>query len=124
MDNFQIDVTGVGRENFDLAMKLAFQGGKSKTATHYAKDQDNSRFVLLRSNHPNALILPTPLNLQAASDLVYHWLMNEAAFGRQPGHDGDNKQGWRVFNESWGHVKPYDWHAFLAIKPSWAMYGK
>lgn len=70
----------------------------------------------------DATLLPFPLDLKGAMSFVNGWL-NHANYGVQPDHDGDNGKGFRVFVEDWGHVL-HNWKAFVAIQPTWAMYGK
>jgi len=129
LDNFHVDVTAVGRDSFDLAMRIAFGGkfGRSK-ATHFTKDQNGARIVLFWTNANGGTFKPTPfpttLDWKAAADVVWHWLETEAPYPREPSHDGDNKKGFRVHNDDWGHIKEFGWESFLAIEPAWAMYGK
>lgn len=53
---------------------------------------------------------------------VRAWL-EAVEYGPEPNHDGDNKKGWRVFNERYSHVSGL-WQAFVAIEPVWLEYGK
>jgi hypothetical protein len=54
--------------------------------------------------------------------MIKGWLA-EQDYGPEPDHDGSNGKGWRLYNESWGHIGN-EWEAFVAILPAWAMYGK
>lgn len=66
--------------------------------------------------------LPYPLTAESAPEFVAQWLAH-APYPVKPNIDGSVKMGWRVFNGAWGHVhgQPF---AFVAIAPTWAMYGK
>lgn len=69
---------------------------------------------------------PTPLSPAALVEVVTTWLRQqdyERTLGRQPDTDGSVGQGWRVFNEQWGHVLG-DHQAVLAVRPAWIVYGK
>ena len=66
--------------------------------------------------------LPYAMQGRALVEFAWHWLLT-ADYGRQPDHDGSNEEGWRVYNETWGHVGSSH-YAFVAIRPVWAMYGK
>jgi hypothetical protein len=66
--------------------------------------------------------LPFTLDAAGAADFAARWLA-EADYGKQPDHDGDNGRGWRLYNESWGHVDGH-FSAIIAVAPNWAMYGK
>lgn len=66
--------------------------------------------------------LPAPMTATETVPFVKAWL-GSANYGHEPDHDGDNTKGWRVYNESWGHIG--QWHsAFAAIEPVWLMHGK
>jgi hypothetical protein len=56
------------------------------------------------------------------TDFVSKWL-SQVDYGTEPDHDGSNGKGWTVWNDSWGRVNG-EWQSFVAIKPTWAMYGK
>ena len=65
---------------------------------------------------------PHELKVPELTPVIQIWL-DHADYGPQPDHDGDNGKGFRIYNESWGHIAEM-WEAFLAIQPCWAMYGK
>lgn len=115
--------------------------GQKWGATHYAIRQpvaaikDIEKPYLDRAAKPLRLVffnyvgtvtdhvaLPFHLDAKSAADFARRWLA-EAEYGKQPDHDGDNKKGWRLYNEAWGHVDS-DHGAIIAVAPSWAAYGK
>lgn len=147
MDNFHIDVTSEG----DLAPVMALAFGTYRTAIGYAirdivegvrwseeecqrhpslwrdwKTHPRPRRIVFywskTENRADIVALPFKLDAAGAADFAKRWL-HEENYGSQPDHDGDNGKGWRVYNESWGHVDG-DWSAFVAVSPAWAMYGK
>ncbi len=151
MDNFHIDVTSEGVSRLQDAMRLAFSGhGRNTVATHYAVREaregkrweapDGYRHPHLMdwqdrpkphrlvffwsgtSSPSDAVALPFKLDADGAADFAQRWLA-EQDYGRQPDHDGDNGKGWRLYCEGWGHVDG-QWQAFVAVAPSWTMYGK
>lgn len=127
MDNFKIDVTSEGAENFKLAMRLAFLG-KSRhsgySATHYA-DLGEKGLAFYWTDCPGALKLPCKLDAEGAADLALRW-MAECPDEKRQGwcdHDGSNGHGFRVYNDDWGHVAGA-WQGICAVQPVWAWYGK
>lgn len=133
-DNFHFDLTGVPLEK---CLDIAFGGSASKRATHWLVQGPDEGKQYPHTKHGTRLLLawvdpkgtggdwipfPAPLTAEQAVETVKSWL-NTADYGNQPDHDGDNGRGWRIYNESWGHVDGM-WQAFVAIEPAWLMYGK
>lgn len=122
MDNFLFDVTCRGEEPFNVAMQLAF--GEA-TATAYVVDPEKGLIFLWsppERKEPSVLPLPFRMDALSAAHFAGRWLA-QTEFPRQPDHDGDNRKGWRVYNEAWGHVGSYH-YAIIAVQPAWAMLGK
>jgi len=119
MDNFKIDITSDGREGFDLAMQIAFQGRIKAIGWKEVADKG---IMLYWTKADGINLLPVPLDAAGSSDLVWLWLGGQD-YGKEPDHDGSNGRGWRIYNEQWRRVNN-EWEAFIAIKPAWAMYGK
>ena len=150
MDNRLIDVTSEGDKALALAIELIWPnaaGGKashyriaklSEQTKYYVGIKDNKPFahdtnnvldvdgtetlILYWNNDKETQSLPYDLNLEEAIEFIKGWL-KKANYKSEPGHDGSNKKGWRVFNEDWGHVIGSG-YAILAVQPAWAMYGK
>jgi hypothetical protein len=148
MDNFHIDITSEG--DLAPAMKIAF--GRWNKAVGYAvraaypgereevpegapkhfrpdwkygKRPKPLRLVFFWSDYekrPDMVKFPFTLDAEGAADFAKRWLA-EADYGKEPDHDGDNGKGWRLYCEGWGHVDD-DHSSFVAVAPSWAMYGK
>lgn len=120
-DNFRFCIESAGRLNFDIAMKLAFT--VRKQATHYAIN-DTYGMILYAYEicDPNVKLLPYPMNEDAAKEFVWNWLQI-TDYPSEPDHDGDNSKGFCIWNEAWSRVNNQP-SAFVAIKPSWQMYGK
>lgn len=139
-DNSQVIVSGFGgRRAFDLAMELLFAG--HTTATHYLiKKIDRSGpasiskkltplfedgyLCMIFYSYPDkdTISLPYHMGVKECADLAWGWLQRQD-YGPEPDHDGSNREGWTVFNESWGHVD--NSHAAIgAVSPQWIWYGK
>ncbi len=118
MDNRQIDISSEGKKDFDLAIKIAIG---SKSTIGYRVHENC--LVLYSVTSKKMIDLPYGMNPQETCDFAWGWFERNKPLDKQPDHDGDNEKGFRVFNESWGHVFG-EWEAFIAIKPIWAMYGK
>jgi hypothetical protein len=131
MDNFFLDI--ISDSYLKEALTIGFKGAPGKKATHFRLDppsgegaarRTRTRLVLGWHEFKGSQALPFPLQIEddSAYNFIKAWLEDQN-YGSQPDHDGDNGRGWRVYNESWGHVD-HDPYAFLAIEPAWAMYGK
>lgn len=133
MDNFRIDVTGDDRESLTLALNLACNHCPGGTAKAFGIKKN--KFVLfwtVPSRPPVGFTkfgeFPVAMDCLSLLGLVEKWL-NQNPHQRDDhdefieGCDGDTKQGWRLYNEEWGHVDGM-WQAFVAIEPITAYYGK
>ncbi len=119
MDNFRIDVTCEGDEALRAVMTIAFT--QHRSAVGWRLDPEYG-MILYWTDHKGTNALPFPHDAEATFHMVKKWLETQD-YGREPGHDGSNGKGFRVYNEAWGHIGS-EWQAFLAIKPEWAWYGK
>lgn len=119
-DNTRFDMTAV---SLKPALEIAFECAPGKKATHY-RVYDNKLVLAWHENAgPEFIKFLVPLTAETAVDVVKTWLKDEAEYGRQPDHDGDNGRSWRIWNESWGKIDNNS-YAFVAIAPAWAEYGK
>lgn len=116
MDNRKIDIWLDG--NFELAMQLSI--GRRKVIGY--RVHENS-IVLYWAKSDKMIPLPYEMDVNDVTQFVAGWLAKTKPDYPKPDHDGDNEQGFRIFNEAWGHVYG-EWEAFIAITPIWAMYGK
>lgn len=145
--NGQVIVVSEGREDFNLALKLAFDG---KTAVGYRIDlkpkfREDAKNVsaelpptpLFEIRHPRMILywtepsetinkgyvpLPYRMSAEEVSHLAYGWLLRQD-YGEEPDHDGSNGRGFAVYNESWEQVA-HEWQAMCAVSPQWAWYPK
>lgn len=86
---------------------------------------DEGRFVLFWADDERRMIgLPASLTAAEIFPMVEAWLEDVAIYPPEPDHDGSNEKGWEVYTDTWGHIDGIGWHAFLAIRPWWEMYGK
>lgn len=117
-----LNVSGTSLERLKIAMSLAGY----KTAVGYIIDKN--RLIYFWTPHPRMEkfppIMPPKLNMEQAAEFAYTWLKHNAEYPEEPDHDGDNERGWRVYAESWGKIDDFDYPAFIAIEPRWAMIGK
>ena len=118
MDNRKIDLHLEGKEDFELAMKLAMD----VTMTEGYRI-DKGMLILYKADSDRAIKLPYKMGVHETINFVWGWLQQNPPQEKEPDHDGHNGRGFRIFNESWGQVGG-EWQAFIAIKPIWAMYGK
>lgn len=118
MDNRQLDFTGEGFEDFKLAMRLAIHDNKTIGYRVF-----ENKFILYWAKSDKMQQLPYPMTIDETINFAWGWFMKNEPSMKEPDHDGDNEKGFRVFNESWGHVLG-EWQAYIAIEPIWAMYGK
>lgn len=119
MDNFRLDATSQGLDNLERCMKVIVLGHRKAIGYEVNKEKG---LILFWAEHERATPLPFGLDAKGAAEFMMHWL-EEADYGSEPDHDGDNGKGWRVYSEGWGHVDDL-WQAHVAIQPVWAMYGK
>lgn len=153
MDNARLDITSEGYKTLVLALSIAFQHHSKAThwavidntlvlfwtkppekctrewterefvkelpATHEQRRRCSQQFDI------KAEAFVAAIDSDRAAANVQDWLtLNGGAdYGKKPDIDGDCGKGWRVFNESWGHVYGM-YHAICAVQPVWAMYGK
>lgn len=122
MDNFHLDLTSKGQNTLRQAMQL-FNNRASKVAGYrVCPERGMILYWCASRNGDDVTMLPFKMTLEQAADFAYQWLQ-EADYGTEPDHDGDNEKGFRLYCEGWGHVNN-DYSAFAAVKPAWAMYGK
>jgi len=140
MDNFCIHVICKGDEALKHAFNLAFS--KHKNAAFYAirpAETAVNNADVAQSNRPTKSLrliffwckqegvkdlVPFPFKMDAAAcaEFASRWLA-EADYGPEPDHDGSNGRGWRLYNESWGHIDE-EYSAIIAVAPNWAWFGK
>ena len=153
MDNFHIDVVCQGKAELKMAIELAIKGNRSLKGVKafLVEDAPLNRIIQKTSNAEHledapvwrrgvpekhqrmvlfwwerdtdkATVLPFAMDHEMATEFAWKWL-ETLDFGDEPGHDGSNGRGWRVYTTDWGHVDNYR-GAICAIEPAWAMYGK
>lgn len=122
-DNTRFLITSTGDDHLVKAMELAFAcwGGVSITKAIGWVDEPMKGLILIAMGD-RYTAFPSPVAWGEARIIVRAWL-DEADFGPEPDHDGDNEKGFTVYNEAWGHVGEHT-GAICAIKPAWMMYGK
>lgn len=139
MDNFHIDITAESDATLTAAIGIAFghncpgsRCGHYKVAKLKRKVPNDTQLYEDPTGFPALILLwneeqgstrhPFAMDLTETVGFVKGWLRN-CDFGAEPGHDGDNGRGFRLFTEGWGHVAGHT-YAICAVAPAWAMYGK
>ena len=119
-DNFEFRITGA-----PLEKSLDIATSRWKRVVGWSVDKDSKRLILYWTDaetYPDYNPLPAPLSGDHLVGFVKSWL-TFVDYGREPDIDGECGKGWTVYNESWGHVAGR-WQAFVAIEPTWLLYGK
>jgi hypothetical protein len=119
-DNPIIRINGIGLDRLKYSMKLA----TGFPAHGYITDAEKGLMVLFKyPSAPNMMPFPAPLDAARSAELMWDWL-KAADYPSEPDHDGDNKKGWIIWNDGWDQVDGYGYQSFIAIKPTWIMFGK
>jgi hypothetical protein len=118
MDNRQINLQLCEKKEFEIAMRLAVN--EHKTIGYRI---EKGILVLYWANSPKAQILPYEMDVLEITNFAWGWLEKNQPDTKKPDFDGDAVKGFRIYNESWGHVFD-EWQAYIAIQPIWALYGK
>lgn len=125
MNNFRIDVASEGREQLRLALSIVV--GKSGQATHYRLDEQHGWLILYWTapHLQGASKFPGKMGVDALVPFIESFLsaVPRDKRAQKLDHDGSSGEGWRLFNEAWGHVNG-EWEALCAVEAIWAWYGK
>tara|TARA_Y100001973_G_scaffold99594_1_gene159059 strand:+ start:371 stop:748 length:378 start_codon:yes stop_codon:yes gene_type:complete len=115
-----VRVNGFSRDRLAYALEL-FHGFP---AHGYRVDEKLGAIVLMQyANNKDMIPFMTPLSASACADMIFEWVKNQP-YPKEPDHDGSNKKGWIVWVDKFNRIDGQDYHAFVAIKPEWIMYGK
>ena len=125
MDNFHFDITSNG--SIERWLELIMGNGRKAVGWSIHDDLPKGRRMIFYWVAPKPLEdwftpLPAPADVIQVAALASGWL-KVVGRGQKPDHDGDTGQGFRLYNEDWGHVDGR-YQAFIAIAPAWAIYGK
>ncbi|MEY8801939.1 hypothetical protein AB9K35_16645 [Leisingera sp. XS_AS12] len=119
-DNPVLRVNGISLERMRHAMKLA----SGFPAHGYKIDKERGWLVFMKySSAPGMTAFPVPLEADRCAEIAFDWLQAQT-YPAQPDHDGDNKEGWLLWNDGWGQVDGHGYHSFCAVRPTWIMFGK
>lgn len=105
------------------ALQIAFNTSPSRKAWGYKSTPERLTFAWHESAGEGFVPFVTPIDYQAAVEIVKNWCKEVAQYGPQPDHDGDNSKSWRIFCEAWGFID-HNHYTFAAVEPYWAEYGK
>lgn len=135
MDNRVFNVNGKSKEEFLLAMKLAFLQangfGKESTAKYWSYSQKHGLvFHQYSESSVDQHALPVPLTSVEAAELAWKWLSSDEAkkvelsgWFEDSDHDGSNSLGWRLYVNDWGHVGSSR-GVVAAVTPAYLWHGK
>lgn len=131
MDNRIFNVNGRGTDMLQKALELAFiQNGRNTTCNAWKQTKENGLILLWSSSSKDAVPLPSPLSHEQCIPLIEGWLNGDfsksvqlSEFCEDHSHDGENRKGWQMYCENWGHVGG-EHYAICAIKPAYMWYGK
>ena len=121
MDNKVFRVNGDSLRELTKAMQLL--GDDYTKAIGYLDDKDNG-LVFFRYDSDLMVPFPSEQSMEDCAIIANNWLDKKAVYPPEPNHDGDNEKGWLLYCDDWGHIADYGYHAFMAVKPIWCMYGK
>lgn len=122
MNNRRFDISSEGRSDFDLAMTLAMSRRDYGRNAYGYLVKDN-KMILYWTECDGITLFADPKDARESASFVWDWLEKTKPNFEPLDHDGDNAEGFRIFNEEWGHVNG-QWQAFVAIEPIWAWHGK
>jgi len=119
-DNPIVRVNGLSLERLRYALPLA----SGFPAPGFIVDKERGCLVFMKyDSAPGMTMFPTPLSAERCAEIAFEWVSSQP-YPNQPDHDGDNKKGWMIFNNEWGQVDGHGYHSFIAICPTWIMFGK
>lgn len=127
MDNRRFLVKSEGREQFNLAMQLAFTDkyGAHK-ATHFSESKENG-LVFHYHDEPNLNTskLVVPMDHVGATEIAWQWLLAQPKerYIDDLDHDGSNGKGFQICNHDWNRVRGTNC-GMISILPCWMWYGK
>ena len=142
-DNLLVDVQAKTRETFLHTFQLveAILG----PARGYIEDPEKGLvFIRFFGSKTKGHQFPCDFNGNLMADVAWNWLReqwehkeklrhssdlggelhrNVSPHGGGLDHDGHNQKGWRVYNETWGHVGEHTC-ALVAVQPAYIWQGK
>lgn len=110
--NFELKVLAETKEQFELAMKLAFEAFNK--ASHWSVL--NNKLYLYWHESKDTNKLPYDLNVNQAIEFVWGWLENQEPTGNEPNFDGSVHEGFKIENTNG--------YSFVSIEKVWTIYGK
>jgi len=131
--NNDIKITYISKHVFELALKLCFTSEyeKDKLETVIAYRIHNNTMYLYsyissdQKNTAEIIKFPYTMSLEQVTVFVWGWLENIKPTEEKPDTDGTVKQGFTITTDG------TDWRggsgfygSFIAIKPTWLVYGK
>jgi len=129
--NNDIKITYRGKNVFDLAMKLAFTSeykeDKLQEVVGY-KIHNNTMYLFdyKSDTTPEGFIeLPYKMGLDEIILFVWGWLLKTKSKGHEPDTDGSVHEGFTITTDGtdWRGGSGF-YNTFIAIRPTWIVYGK
>lgn len=124
MDNFDVSVTGKGKELLRSVLAIAMIDYHHVLA--YMEDDSPGNPGTRRlhlywyyDENNNSIKLPYPFNIDQCIEFVWGWLQN-ADYGPEPDINGSCSKGWKI-----GGSKGGGWsHVIFTVEPVWAEHHK
>ncbi len=130
MDNRIFRVNGEGDDLLFSALDLVFKQNWLSHCESWEQTESNGLILCWAIDLKCCNNFPSKLNAADCLPIVSSWLNSDFAKTVQLGemcndadHDGDNKLGWEVYCDDWGHVGD-NHYAICAIRPAYMWFGK
>ncbi len=129
-------INGVVRERFEIAMSFFFEdfgNGSETKAVSYTVDEKSGLVLHWHKSAKGSTLLPYEMKMKACIEFAWHWLQG-TEYPDSPDTNGSTEKAWKVFNQQFIHKNNDDgyyidcedigFYGIVAIKPTWAVYGK
>lgn len=138
-DNLRVDLQFRNKETFFKAFELV---GMMHSAKGYIDDPEKGLvFLWAVGDGVKGNPFPCAYGGNMMAEIAWAWLQeqwhpplrsskdnlskhrNLSPHGEDLDHDGSNVEGWRIYNETWGHVGDHH-YAIVAVQPAYIWMGK
>jgi hypothetical protein len=135
VSTYRFDITADLRDAREIMSTIVFrdftkvvgymvrEGGILKTWEGVREVPKRLILCWAKSSARDYVEFPETLSLEESLDFLIYWLELNDPDEKEPDIDGTVRRGFRIYNESWGHIEN-DHYAFVAATPTWAEYGK